>query len=366
MLNALEDGRGGLEHRSSTALRRAAPRPAATRPPAESGSGATARPETSDGYVGVLGPDRHEYFHAWNVKRLKPREFAAFDYGRENYTELLWFFEGFTSYYDDLFVLRSGLIDAARYLKLLATTIDRACRRSPGRAVQSVAAASFDAWVKYYRADENTPERDDQLLRQGLAGRARPRPDAAQRRPRLARRGDAPALAHERRRPDRRGRHRRRARGGRRPLVRSASSPPGCTAPTSCRSRRCCALRRRAAHASRRRWRSASACASPRARSPASRSPTSCAAAPASAPASRRATRSSRSAAGACAGSTMPCARLPPDGDDAAARRPRPARRSSSPCRPRRSPANAGAVQLRPLDAAAADARRLYEAWLAG
>ncbi len=155
MLNALEDGRGGLEHRSSTALvaaRRDLPR----RISAEGGSGATARPESSDGYVGVLGLIAHEYFHAWNVKRLKPREFAAFDYSRENYTELLWFFEGFTSYYDDLFVVRSGLIDSARYLKLLATTIT-AVQGSPGRAVQSVAAASFDAWVKYYRADENTP-----------------------------------------------------------------------------------------------------------------------------------------------------------------------------------------------------------------
>ena len=104
----------------------------------------------------MLGLIAHEYFHAWNVKRLKPREFATFDYSRENYTELLWFFEGFTSYYDDLFVVRSGLIDSARYLKLLATTIT-AVQASPGRAVQSVAEASFDAWVKYYRADENTP-----------------------------------------------------------------------------------------------------------------------------------------------------------------------------------------------------------------
>ncbi|MEO8311675.1 MAG: PDZ domain-containing protein, partial [Caldimonas sp.] len=74
----------------------------------------------------------------------------------ENYTRLLWFFEGFTSYYDDLFVLRGGLIDAPRYLKLLATTIS-SVQAAPGRLVQSVAEASFDAWVKYYRADENTP-----------------------------------------------------------------------------------------------------------------------------------------------------------------------------------------------------------------
>ena len=156
MLNALEDGRGGLEHRSSTALvapRRDLPR----RAPAEAAAAAPAKTETSDGYVGVLGLVAHEYFHAWNVKRLKPREFARFDYSGENYTRLLWFFEGFTSYYDDLFVLRTGLIDAPRYLKLLATTISTVHGPPPGRFVQSVAEASFDAWVKYYRADENTP-----------------------------------------------------------------------------------------------------------------------------------------------------------------------------------------------------------------
>ncbi len=150
LLNAVDDGRGGLEHRSSTALvaaRRDLPR---RLQPGESSA------ETSDGYVGVLGLIAHEYFHAWNVKRLKPREFAAFDYGRENYTGLLWFFEGFTSYYDDLFVARSGLVDGARYLKLLGKTIS-AVAAMPGRQVQSVAAASFDAWVKYYRQDENTP-----------------------------------------------------------------------------------------------------------------------------------------------------------------------------------------------------------------
>src|SRR5439155_23686135 len=150
------DGRGGLEHRASTALvaaRRDLPRQSAF----DAGkAAANGKGEASDGYVGVLGVIAHEYFHAWNVKRLKPREFATFDYARENYTELLWFFEGFTSYYDDLLLLRAGLIDAPRYLKLLATTITGVLG-SPGRTGQSVAAASFDAWVKYYRADENTP-----------------------------------------------------------------------------------------------------------------------------------------------------------------------------------------------------------------
>ncbi|OYT98217.1 MAG: peptidase M61 [Burkholderiales bacterium PBB1] len=154
MLNCVDDGYGGLEHRASTALiasRRDLPRMAA----AHVARGA--RPEEkSDSYVTLLGLISHEYFHTWNVKRLKPRDFAPLDYTRENYTELLWFFEGFTSYYDDLLLRRAGLIDDARYLKAVAKTVTSVLGM-PGRQVQSVAQASFDAWVKYYRSDENTP-----------------------------------------------------------------------------------------------------------------------------------------------------------------------------------------------------------------
>ena len=110
--NLVEDGHGGLEHRASTALispRRDMPQ--------------IGKRDTSDGYVNLLGLISHEYFHTWNVKRLRPAEFARYDYTQENYTELLWFFEGFTSYYDDAFLLRTGLIDAGRYLKLVARTI---------------------------------------------------------------------------------------------------------------------------------------------------------------------------------------------------------------------------------------------------
>ena len=145
LLNAVEEGYGGLEHRASTALI------AARRDLPQLGASGT-----SDGYVTLLGLISHEYFHTWNVKRLKPAEFARLDYSRENYSQLLWFFEGFTSYYDELFLRRTGLIDAARYLKLLAKTVNSVAA-TPGRQVQSVAQASFDAWVKYYRADENTP-----------------------------------------------------------------------------------------------------------------------------------------------------------------------------------------------------------------
>jgi predicted metalloprotease with PDZ domain len=144
MLNAVDDGYGGLEHRNSTALiaaRRDLPRLGETR--------------MTDGYVTLLGLISHEYFHTWNVKHLRPAEFAQYDYGGENYTQLLWFFEGFTSYYDDLLLRRAGLIDDATYLKLLNKTINQVLQ-TPGREVQTVAQASFDAWVKYYRQDENT------------------------------------------------------------------------------------------------------------------------------------------------------------------------------------------------------------------
>ena len=144
MLNATHDGYGGLEHRNSTALictRRDLPR--------------RGDASSADGYVTLLGLISHEYFHTWNVKRLKPREFAAYELQRENYTRLLWFFEGFTSYYDDLFLVRTGLIDEARYLRLVARTANQVLG-TPGRRVQSAAAASFDAWVKYYRPDENS------------------------------------------------------------------------------------------------------------------------------------------------------------------------------------------------------------------
>lgn len=145
MLNAVDDGYGGLEHRNSTALicsRRDLPR--------------MGEKKTGEGYTTLLGLISHEYFHTWNVKQLRPDVFARYDYARENYTPLLWFFEGFTSYYDDLLLRRAGLIDDAIYLQLLGKTINQVAQ-TPGRHVQTMAQASFDAWVKYYRQDENTP-----------------------------------------------------------------------------------------------------------------------------------------------------------------------------------------------------------------
>jgi predicted metalloprotease with PDZ domain len=145
MTLAVGDGYGGLEHRASTALICA-----------RSDLPVKGKPGQTDGYRTYLGLCSHEYFHTWNVKRIKPAVFAPYDLQAENYTSLLWLFEGFTSYYDDLMLVRSGLIDVDAYLKMLAKTVNGVLRGS-GRTKQSVAESSFDAWVKYYRQDENAP-----------------------------------------------------------------------------------------------------------------------------------------------------------------------------------------------------------------
>ena len=152
MLHASGEGYGGLEHRNSTAL--IAQRTDLPKTRAKDDKPAALK--ATDGYTTLLGLISHEYFHTWNVKRLRPAEFKRYDYTRENHTELLWFFEGFTSYYDDLFLRRAGLIDDATYLQLVTKTINQV-QQSPGQRVQSVAQASFDAWTRYYRVGENTP-----------------------------------------------------------------------------------------------------------------------------------------------------------------------------------------------------------------
>jgi predicted metalloprotease with PDZ domain len=142
------DGYGGLEHRASTALicsRNDLPTMAAPK-----------TGEPNEGYCKFLGLCSHEYFHTWNVKRIKPAVFAPYDLQVETYTPLLWLFEGFTSYYDDLMLVRSGIISEASYLKLLGKTVGSVLRGT-GRTKQSIAESSFDAWSKYYRQDENAP-----------------------------------------------------------------------------------------------------------------------------------------------------------------------------------------------------------------
>ena len=136
---------GGLEHISSTALladRHSLPPHGMT--------------EANDAYTQLLGLFSHEYFHAWNVKSIKPAAFAPYDLDRENYTEQLWAFEGITSYYDDLFLARSRTIAPEAYLRLLAQSITRV-QQTKGRLKQSLVESSFTAWNKFYKQDENSP-----------------------------------------------------------------------------------------------------------------------------------------------------------------------------------------------------------------
>ncbi|MHB1690479.1 MAG: M61 family metallopeptidase [Thiomonas sp.] len=145
LLAPTASGYGGLEHADCTALICAE----SDLPHPRDGA------ERSAGYRQFLGLCSHEYFHAWNVKRIRPQALTPYDLERENTTGLLWLFEGFTSYYDDLILRRAGLIEPQQYLDLLARAIN-AVQATPGRQVQSLADASFDAWIKFYRPDENT------------------------------------------------------------------------------------------------------------------------------------------------------------------------------------------------------------------
>ena len=142
---AVGDGYGGLEHRKSTSLicKR-------SDLPVGRDLGVT------EGYRSFLGLCSHEYFHLWNVKRIRPQIFLENDLSSEVYTRLLWAFEGITSYYDDLILVRSGVIAPESYLELLAQSITRFIRGS-GRHKQSLEQSSFEAWTKFYKQDENAP-----------------------------------------------------------------------------------------------------------------------------------------------------------------------------------------------------------------
>ncbi|WP_343596539.1 PDZ domain-containing protein [Acinetobacter sp.] len=145
MTMATGNSYGGLEHPNSTSL--ITPRndlPKANEPE-----------EPSTDYQRFLGLCSHEYFHSWLVKFIRPENLAQYDLHKESYTSLLWIFEGFTSYYDDLILLRSGVISQDSYLTLLKTQIDRYLQ-NPGKSIQTVAESSFDAWIKFYRPDENS------------------------------------------------------------------------------------------------------------------------------------------------------------------------------------------------------------------
>jgi predicted metalloprotease with PDZ domain len=108
-----------------------------------------------DSYNRFMTLVAHEFFHLWNVKRLRPKELETFDYDQENYTPSLWFSEGTTSFYDMVIPLRAGIYDAAYYLKKLGESIAQ-LQTTPGRTIQPVSESSFDAWVKLYRPDANS------------------------------------------------------------------------------------------------------------------------------------------------------------------------------------------------------------------
>jgi len=144
LTNVVGEGYGGLEHRASSAL--------ITRRsdlPVRNNDG------ISTAYRRFLGLVSHEYFHLWNIKRIKPAVFTPFNLSREAYTRLLWVFEGVTSYYDDLALVRSGLIGPDAYLQLLADNVNKVLQ-TPGRKRQTLEQSSFDAWIKLYKPDENT------------------------------------------------------------------------------------------------------------------------------------------------------------------------------------------------------------------
>lgn len=136
-INVLGDAWGGLEHLDSTlmmALRLAGSK--------------------REDYIRWLGLVSHEFFHTWNGKRLRPAPLGPFDYEREVYTRSLWIAEGFTSYYDDLLLVRAGLVTEEEYLDLLSKNVER-LQQTPGRLVHPLEMASYDAWIQFYRRGEN-------------------------------------------------------------------------------------------------------------------------------------------------------------------------------------------------------------------
>ncbi len=139
------EGYGGLEHRSSSALLSS-----------RNDLPSRYQAKMTDAYQTFLGLCSHEYFHSWNVKRIKPTAFTPYHLEQENYTTLLWAFEGITSYYDDLALVRSGCINDEEYLSLFAKTITRVYRHN-GRTKQTLQQSSFNAWTTFYQQNENAP-----------------------------------------------------------------------------------------------------------------------------------------------------------------------------------------------------------------
>ena len=137
IVHNVTDGQGGLEHLNSCVL------------------SVSRWSYTGSNYLGFINLVAHEYFHLWNVKRIRPIELGPFNYDQECYTSLLWVMEGITSYYDELLLLRAGFYTKTEFLSKLQSQINYV-EGSPGSRVQPVAHASFDAWIKAYRPNENS------------------------------------------------------------------------------------------------------------------------------------------------------------------------------------------------------------------
>jgi predicted metalloprotease with PDZ domain len=148
-LNFFMGSSGGLEHDHSTVL-----------------MSDPLQMRNRDDYIKWLGLVSHEFFHSWNVRRLRPSTLSEYDYDGEMYTRELWLAEGLTSYYDNLLLLRAGLIEVAEYLKLLAAEI-RNYETTPGREVRSAEQASFDTWIKQYKQDDNSVNSTVSYYRKG-------------------------------------------------------------------------------------------------------------------------------------------------------------------------------------------------------
>lgn len=136
-------GSGGLEHRASSTIM------------IDFKSLPISNQIESNQYIDFLSIISHEYFHSWNIKRIKPNAFINYDFQKPNLTKLLWLFEGFTSYYESIFLLKAGIISYDQYLEILSRYINKLLK-NPGRFKQSLSDSSFDAWIKYYKPDENS------------------------------------------------------------------------------------------------------------------------------------------------------------------------------------------------------------------
>lgn len=155
--NMIAESGGGLEHKNSTWMGTSRWAYGNTQDPPETpgggGAGAGARRPNRLGWLGLVS---HEYFHLWNVKRLRPVELGPFDYENEDYTRSLWLAEGVTSYYGPLALRRSGLSTQTQFLRSISGTIGQ-LQNTPGRLVTPVESASFNAWIQLYRSNENSP-----------------------------------------------------------------------------------------------------------------------------------------------------------------------------------------------------------------